>query len=486
MIRHGTSPGLGHETLPPKKSQAGKRLAVLALLYGPLLFPSFAGASQSATARVEGPLLPELSRADDSSAASRPVLRSRLAGFPGQIDPVPGVGTGTWFEDEQRRMHGMGTRLTPFAPAGLGLAVEATHVNRALVGTDPGQASGRNDVWGLAAYSRLLDERLLLQGEYAVSRQSREPAGTAGGRQAGQAHNLLARYRGAPSTLAGRPTRWGLEFRRAYAETGFWSLANLDHPRDLVVDRASSRLGWGRLDAVFSVSRANEVRPAGVPERRLDTQAAELGYRAAAPAWLPGDGAWLGPMRYRLAMQRQWSGGPSGNSAADLYTESANLSARFAPGPWWWEIGHARTATYRDGSGARLDGNDFINLRLHLPLGERFSFMPELKWGSLEGPWGDDSMIMSSLQSSATLIPDRLHARLVLRASHRDSAVETLDASMLGVESSVSWALRAPRAHSPGMSLSLRGRYQHTETAANAPADFQAFAQFEVTWSPVN
>lgn len=491
--RRGTSRRFGNRTLPTGTFPSGRQLVLMASLCGPLLFPLSTAASLPGNGGIAAPALPSLPGSVDRHAAAVPKLRSRLTGFPGPApQPLSDAGSGAWFQDEARQLQGLGARFQPFRPVGQGLGLEATHLSRAIVGAEPGQAIGQNNAWSLAANSRLLDNRLLLQGEYAVSHQLREQPGATVAQQGGEAHSLLASFQATPSMLAGRPSHWSLEVSREYAEAGFWSLANLDHARDRVVDRAAGRLGWGRLDAAFSYSRADEVRPAGLPERRLDTQTAELGFHTASPAWLPGDGAWLGRMRYRLAMQRQWVGRPAGEpAAAELYTESANLTAHFAPGPWWWEIGHARTATYRNDSGALLNGNDLTNLRLHLPLGERLSLMPEFQWGTLEGPGGSDGMerVTGSLAGSATLVPERVHARLVLRASRQYGADEARDTRMVGVESSLSWALRTPRAHAPGVSLSLSGRYQQTETegaAAHPPADYQALARFEFSWAPVN
>ncbi|MCW9059967.1 MAG: hypothetical protein OQL11_13955 [Gammaproteobacteria bacterium] len=482
MIRHSLSPGPRHRTPSTQKFPTGQSLALLLLLVvqGFLLYST--GTSQAGEHPVDGLLLPELSAADPGENV--PVLRSRLTGFPGHGDNLSGGGAGVRFLDEERRIHGMGTRFQPFAPTAGGMALEAMHIKQVVGGTGPGQTSGQNNVWSLAANRRMLDNRLLLQGEYAVSHQIQEQAGPPA-RQGGAAHSLLARYQGTPSNLAGRPSRWGLEFSRAYADAGYWSLANLDHARERVVDRAAGHLGWGTLNARVSYSRANEVRPDGHPALRLDTQAAELNYQASVPAWMPGKGAWFGAMRYRLAMQRQWTGYASGgNAAADLYTESANLSAHFAPGPWWWELGHAYAATYEAGSGMLLNGNDSTSLRLHLPLGERLSLMPEISWGRLEGPSGKDqrTMVTGSLGSSATLMRKRLKARVVLLASHQYGKDTAPDTRMLGIESSLSWTLRTPRVHAPGIQLSLSGRYQQTETegaAVQAPADYQAMARFE-------
>ncbi len=490
MIRHRISPGSRHKTLPTPKSPAGRSLAVLLLLVGQIFLLHTTGTSQAGEP-IERPLLPELSAVDAGADAKVPVLRSRLTGFPGHGDNISGSGAGVHFLDEEHRTHGMGVRFQPFAPAAGALAFEATHIKHVLGGPGTGQMSGQNNVWSLAANRRMLENRLLLQGEYAVSYQFHEQAGPTQ-RQGGAAHNLLARYQGTPSRLAGRPSRWGLEFSRAYADAGFWSLANLDLARERVVDRAAGHLGWGALDAKASYSRANEVRPDGLPALRLDTQAAELNYHASAPAWMPGKGAWLGAMRYRLAMQRQWTGyAGGGNAAPDLYTETASLSAHFAPGPWWWELGHAYAATYEAGSGTLLNGHDSTSLRLHLPLGERLSLMPEITWGRLEGPWGNDdrNLVTGSLGSSATLMRKRLNARVVLLASHQYGEDAALDTRMVGVESSLTWALRTPRVHAPGIHLSLSGRYQQTETegtAVHAPADYQAMAQVEFSWSSLN
>lgn len=491
MIRHSISPGSRHKALPTPKSPAGQSLAGLLLLVGQIFLLPITGTSQAGEHPIETTLLPELSAADAGAAAKVPVLRSRLTGFPGHGDKLMGGGAGVHFLDEEHRMQGMGARFQPFSPAAGALALEATHIKHVVGGTGTGQMSGQNNAWSLAANRRMLENRLLLQGEYAVSHQFHEQAGPTA-RQGGAAHSLLARYQGTPSSLAGRPSRWGLEFSRAYADAGFWSLANLNHARERVVDRAAGHLGWGALDAKASYSRASEIRPDGLPALRLDTQAAELNYHTSAPTWMPGKGAWLGEMRYRLALQRQWTGYASGGSAApDLYTETASLSAHFAPGPWWWELGHAYAATYEAGSGTLLNGHDSTSLRLHLPLGERLSLMPKITWGRFEGPGGNDdrNLVTGSLGSSTTLMRERLNARVVLLASHQYGEGPALNTRMVGVESSLSWALRTPRAHAPGINLSLSGRYRQTETqgaAVPAPADYQAMAQFEFSWSSVN
>ena len=420
--------------LPTPKSPAGQSLAIFLLLLGQVFLLHTTGTSQAGELPIERHVLPELSA---GAAAKVPVLHSRLTGFPGHSGKFSGLGAGVRILDEEHRTHGMGARFQPFAPAPGALAFEAMHVQHVVGGTGPGQVSGLNNVWSLAANHRMLENRLLLQGEYAVSHQLQGQAGPTG-LQGGAAHSLLARYQGAPSRLAGRPSRWGIEFSRAHADAGFWSLANLDHARERVVDRAEGYLGWGSLNARASYSRAT-----------------------------------------------------GGNAASDPYTETANLTAHFAPGPWWGELGHAYAATYEAGSDTLLNGHDSTSLRLHLPLGERLSLMPEITWGRLEGPSGNDdcNMITGSLGSSATLMHKRLNARVVLLASHQYGEGAVLNTRMVGIESSLSWALRPPRAQAPGIHLSLSGRYQQTETegaAVQAPADYQAMARVEFSWSSVN
>ena len=421
------------------------------------------------------------------------VLHTRLAGLTQGGDPAVQSGQGLlWLSHTEQGAQGVGVSVRPLSHASQRLAIEGVYIDHQA---GPAAAS-HNKAWSLALNSRWLSQRLTLHGEYAQSRKNRSAWGSMLDRQSDQAYALLANYADQSRLLGSSPLSWGLTVSWQQAGSAFWSPTAGGVSRDKAIAQAAADLHWGEFDARLGFARAtnNVADDPGVPTLGMNEMTADLRYAPRQALGFSGPGRLFAAPNYTLNLKHERSGlahAPQAYVAdiADRYTDTASLAARFTPGPWWWEVSytHSQQRVLDQQTIANLEKN-FTQLNVYLPLNGWLDLTPTLQWSLAENPGpAETRTITGMLGGSASLIPDRLAAKLHFRAHRRCSSREQVRDETVALESSLDWTLRRPQGNRPNVTLSLSGSYRYADSAASsASGQYQAFSGIQVSWPNAN
>jgi hypothetical protein len=433
--------------------------------------------------------LPELSHLGNRSGVAKAGFRSKLPGIKRYVGTVTGFRHGLWLQGEDRLTKGVAVQLSPLVRNSRLLRIESVLIDRQEEASASRTTVKRNDVWSVAADSRLLGSRLWLHGEYGLSQQLHGGEGLLLA-PTDRAYNLQARYSGRSTTLAQYPFSWSLSLGRDLVSDSFWSLADGGLVRGELVDRAATRLGWGRLNATFRYDSAinNIDDDPDVVTSRTKTLAWELDYAAQSLNWLPMFGTLLGTPSYTLSLKRKYMARAQPlETLRDRYTEIAGLIAQFSPGPWCWELDHTVSQSYIEGETAPVSDNERTRLHFALQFSERLKLTPEIRWQVLEEYRNnvETRTIAGALKGAATLIPDRIDARVRLEASRLYDANRTQGKRTLGLSGSFAWRPHAPRTEALEVIISLKGKYRYTADTAglkDKTVQRDAYAGIQITW----
>ncbi|MCO6441267.1 MAG: hypothetical protein J5I81_09305 [Nitrococcus mobilis] len=425
------------------------------------------------------------------------VLHTRLAGLSQRSDPTLQFGQGLlWLNHTEQGAQGVGISVLPLNQNPQRLTIDGVYVDYA-VGSMPGSpVANHNRAWSLAINSRWLSQRLTLHGEYAQSRRNHSAWASLHELQSDRAYSLLAKYADQTYMLGSRPLGWGLTLSWQQAGRTFWSPTARDVSRDKAVAQAAAEMHWGGVDARLSFAQAmdNVADDAEVPTLHMNTVTADLHYTAQQPIGSAGLGRLFTAPSYALSLKHERSSlgkAPVGETVdiPDRYLDMATLTARFTPGPWWWEVSYRCSMVHVPGHKATDLERNRTQLNLHLPLSDWLKLTPALQWSLIEEQGSDNEirMIGGTLGGSALLIPDRLAAKLDLRAQRRYSSRQQVEDGAVAVESSLDWTFQPQQGNRPNVTISLRGSYRYADSSAsNAAAQYQAFSGIQLSWPSAN
>lgn len=454
----------------------------------PVANGNYESAAESSVSHSELPMLPG---ADRGTREDDRELHTQLAGLGRRSDPTLRYEQGLlWLNHTDQGAQGVGMSVLPLSQNAKRLTIDGVYIDHA-VGT---QAASHNRAWSLALNSRWLSERLTLHAEYAQSRKNRMAWGALPERKSDQAYTLLADYTDQSRLLGSSPLSWGLTVSWQQAGGAFWSPTAGDVSRDRATARIATDVHWKDFDARLGFAQAtnNVADDPGVPTLRMNEMTADLRYAPRQALGFLSLGGLFAAPNYTLNLKHERTGlaqasQPNGVDMADRYTDTASLSARFTPGPWWWEVSytHSRQAVLGQHNNANLEKN-LTQLNLYLPL-DGYGWLdltPMLRWSFAESRGSSEFRTMTGmLGGSASLIPERLAAKLHFRAYRRCSSREPVRDETVALESSLDWTLRQPRGNQPNVTLSLSGSYRYADSAASsASGQYQAFSGIQVTW----
>lgn len=442
--------------------------------------------------------LPTLPGTGKESRNDNHVLHTRLAGLSQRSDPTLQFGQGLlWLNHTGQGAQGVGISVLPLNQNSQWLTIDGVYIDHRVGSMPSSPVASHNRVWSLAINSRWLSQRLTLHGEYAQSRRDHSAWASLHEPQSDRAYSLLAKYADQTYMLGSRPLVWGLTLGWEQAGRTFWSATARDVARDKAVARAAAEIHWRGLDARLGLARAanNVANDAEVPTLHMNTVTADLHYTAQKSIGFAGLGRLFAGPSYALSLEHERSSlgkTPVGETAdiSDRYMGSAALTARFTPGPWWWEVSYRRSILHVPGQKATNLERNRTQLNLHLPLSDWLNLTPVLQWSLIEGQGPDNEirMIRGALGGSALLIPDRLAAKLNFRAHHRYSSKQQVEDGAVAVESSLDWTFQPPQGNNrPDITISLRGSYRYADSSAsNSAAQYQAFSGIQVSWPNAN
>lgn len=459
--------------------------------------PGGIGDAVAAASPAPGSELPMLPGAGKETSSSNRALDTRLAGLAQHSDPALQFGQGLlWLNHTDQGAQGVGISVLPLSQAPQQLTIEGVYIDQEVGSVSARPAAGHNKAWSLAVNSRWLGERLTLHGEYAQSQKNRGAWDSLSDQHSGQAYTLLASYADQTQIFADQPLVWGLTVDWQQAGREFWSPTAGNVPRDRAIAQAAADIHWVGIDARLSLARTtnNVADDPGVPTLCINTLTADLHYTARQPLWSSSFGRLFAEPSYALSLKHERSGLEQAPQTGmvnipDRYLDTASLTARFAPGPWWWEVSYTHSMLRVLGQEATSMDSNRTQLNLHLPLSDWLDLTPALQWSLIHGAGSDNEiqLITGTLGGSAALIPDRLAARLNFRAHRRYSSEEETENESVAVESSLDWTLQSSRGNRPNVTISLRGSYLYADNTANSSSvQYQAFSGIQVSWPDTN
>lgn len=447
----------------------------------------------SAPSSVPNDGLPSLPGTDEETRNNNRVLHTRLAGLSQRSDPTLQFGQGSlWLNHTEAGAQGVGISVLPLDQNPQRLTIDGVYVDHAVGSMSSSPVASHNRAWSLAVNSRWLSQRLTLHGEYAQSRRNHSAWASLDEPRSDQAYSLLAKYSDQTSMLGSRPLLWGLTLSWQQVGRTFWSPTAGDVSRDRAVAQAAAEIRWGGVDARLGFARAsdNVADDAELPTLHMNTVTADLRYTAQESIWFNGLGQLFAAPSYALSLKHEGSSlgkAPVGEVAdiPDRYLDTATLTARFTPGPWWWEVSYRCSMLSVPGQKAADLERNRTQLNLHLPLSNWLNVAPELQWSLIEEQGSDKEVriIRGTLGGSALLIPDRLAAKLNFRAHRRYSSRQRIEDEAVTVESSLDWTFQPPLGNQPNVTISLRGSYRYADSSAsNAAVQYQAFSGIQLSW----
>lgn len=455
--------------------------------------PGGSGNAAEASSPALASELPTLPSAGKEADKRNRVLDTRLAGLAQPGDPALQFGQGLlWLNRTDQGGQGVGVSVLPLSQAAQRLTIDGVYIDHEAGSL----AAGRNKTWSLAVNSRWLSQRLALHGEYAQSQKNYGAWDSRFEARSGQAYTLLASYTDQLHLLGRRPLVWGLTVNWQQADQAFWSPTAGAVPRDKSIAQAAANVHWGELDAGLSFARAanNVADDSAVPTLCTNTVTADLHYTARQPLGSTSFGRLFAAPSYALFLKHERSGleqAPQSGivNIPDRYTNTASFTARFTPGPWWWEVNYTHSMLrVLDQAATDMDSNR-TRLNLHLPLSNWLDLTPALQWSLIEGQGVDNEtqIIMGTLGGSASLIPDRLAAKLNFKARRRYSSEEAAEDETVAVESSLDWTLRPAYGNQPDVTISLRGSCLYADNTVNSGSvQYQAFSGIQLSWPNAN
>lgn len=433
--------------------------------------------------------LPTLPGAGKPAPGSR-ILHTRLVGLSQRNDPTLQFGQGLlWLNHTDQGAQGVGVSVLPLSQAAQRMAIYGVYIDHAA----DALAAGEKNAWSLAVDSRWLGERLTLHGEYAQSWKNDGPWSSLPEPNSAQAYTLLASYAGRSLILASQPLVWRLTVDWQQAGRAFWSPIAGEVARDKAVTQVAADIRWGELDSHWSFARGtnNVADNPEVPTLSMHTLTADFSYTDRQPIASTGLGRLFAAPSYALYLEHERSGldhAPAGGSVniPDRFTNTASLRVRFTPDPWWWEVSYTHSMHRVLGEQTTRMASNRTRLDLHVPLSNWLQLTPTLQWSLVNGQSTDNEIrtIMGTLGGTASLIPDRLAAKLHLRARSRYRS-KAAEHETVAVESSLDWTPWSPQYNWPNLTISLRGSCRYADNmalSASSPVQYQAFSGIQVSW----
>jgi hypothetical protein len=376
---------------------------------------------------------------------------------------------------------GASWQLRPLPVAGDDLVLEATYLGGShampLMGED---VEVRRRLWGVAAQTSWLGDRLHLHAEYAEGDEW-----VVGSDQtsvsADDAYRLSARYQGPSISLASRPLEWDLRLRSQSVERDFWSLAANGLERGKAIDEAGLDFQWGSLDARLQQQRRIDLTDT-VAGETTELTALQVSYRPPPDGWLSVPFALFANPVYGGSFSRE-SVELRGDMAQARDIESVSARLRFQPARWWWELNHGYSALDHEHDASVDEWRNRTAVIMNIPLTSRWRIQPVIEWATVElADQRSGSRQRCTLESAISLVPGRLDTRLSFEARREEDPFSDDTTEWLRSQAEIRWVVMQQGSDQPSVTLSLRGIYQHSDTTDLAQDQYQAYASIEMLW----
>lgn len=428
-----------------------------------------------------------------------------------------GLGVG----DADNRTDGV---TVSFRPAG-SLVVSATY----LRGEGPSQSgeagsgvSGdptavQGSAAGVIADGTLLEKRLRLRGEYAVSRFDFDGDGRDTDLDGVIDSNLDAERADAYSALVtylpwheklvdGKPLAWHLGAESRRLGTFFRSPANPIGVSDRELLRGFTGVNWSGFDAQLSIGRErdNVDDLALIAQTETAQHVVSLTYAPSLNLEPRGDGSLPPPPWYGQPVlnatfievdQDVVKAGSGLGTGALNRVRTVALTASFTYPTWSWSFGHTIGSSDNFIQVAPDTETDATQINANFRIGERLTLAPTLQLSTTDesdapAGFGFTSRRLETLTAGLNVgyaLSERWNTSFGYNLNRSDASDGSQDVRSSDVLANVSWTVVPPRERRPGLTLALDGQYRDLDDRifpTNTVSQYQIFLRAAASWLP--
>jgi hypothetical protein len=354
----------------------------------------------------------------------------------------------------------------------------------------------------LVADSQLIERRLRLRGEYALSRFDADGVDTGNDAQKDKAYSLLVSFAPWGAKTAGDPplsVRIGLEYRSI--GTFFQSPSSPAGSSDRKGTRGFVVFDWGGLNLSASLERLtdNVNDLASLPRTQWTQSGFGLTYRPAPVLAPAGDPAqppalpWYGQPMFALAFsnfdQDVIKASTALNAGPFRTTRSLTGAASFTYPSWMWSLSHT-VGEINDFTDATDDTRSNLTaLYASLRFGEKLTIVPLFQVNRIEDRTNNakDSKTLTGVISLNYAFSQRAGANLSLGASRQLVDDGSLDTRSIDTVGSVNWIVVPVGGAKPGLTLTLEGAHHNIDdkvNTANTRDSYELFIKAGISWLP--
>lgn len=437
---------------------------------------------------------------------------------------VVGAQEGFGVGDSENRTDGLVITSRPISSRRDALAVSVTALSgegpvaAGATGTgsagDSTIAAGR--AAGIIADGNLLDRRMRLRGEYAVTRYDFDGSrgrdtdldGAIDVNQAAEkdkAYAALVTWTPWTNKMVNnKPLAWNMGVENKRLGTFFKSPANPLGVADRELVRAFTGLNHAGFDAQLSLGRetdnVNDI--ALLPQTASLQTVVSLSFTPQS-SQVPGpDGKtppppWYGQPTFNATMimldQDVDKAGATLTVGPLNETRNTSLTATFTYPTWSWSLSHTRGENTNFINTAVDTQNRMTQANANFRVGEKLTLGPTLQYNQIresDPPAGitakDTDTTTAGLNLGYTFTP-KLNGNLGLNLNKVKTTDNSQHATTHDVTGSLNWNLSQPQGARPGVTVSLEGQLHDVEdriSTANTVNNYQVFLKVAVSWLP--
>jgi hypothetical protein len=350
------------------------------------------------------------------------------------------------------------------------------------------------------ADSQLIERRLRLRGEYALSRFDGDGVDIGNDAQKDKAYSLLASYapwRGRTTGDIPFAVQFGVEYKSL--GTFFQSPASPSGTSDRRGTRGFVAVDWGALNVSGSLEklRDNVNDIASLPQTQWTQSGLTLTYRPT-PTLAPTGGQapqlpWYGQPMFNLAFSNFDQDVIKASTALATgpfrATRSVTGAASFTYPRWMWSLGHTigKIDDFTDATDDTRSNLTVLNASLRF--GENLTLSPLIQVNRIEDRTNNakDSRTLTGVINVNYAFSPRLSVNLSLGANRQSVDDGSLDTRSVDTVGSASWTVATVAGAQAGLTLTLEGAHHNVDdkvNTANTRDSYEVFIKAGISWLP--
>ncbi|OGI39683.1 MAG: hypothetical protein A2140_03775 [Candidatus Muproteobacteria bacterium RBG_16_62_13] len=447
-----------------------------------------------------------------------------VTGFSLRSQDVVGAQEGFGIGDSENRTDGLVITSRPISSRRDAMAVSATVLSGegpAVAGATGTGTSGDSTIAagraaGIVADGNLLDRRMRLRGEYAVTRYDFDGSkgrdtdlnGTIDVNQDAEKDKAYAALMTwTPWTnkmVNNKPLVWNMGVENKRLGTFFKSPANPLGVADRELVRTFTDVNYSGFTAQLSLGRetdnVNDI--ALLPQTESLQTVLSLSF-TPQQAQVPGpDGKtppppWYGQPTFNATLikldQDVEKAGATLTTGALNETQNVSLTATFTYPTWSWSLGHTRGENTNFRQTAVDTKNSMTQFNANFRVGQKLTLGPTVQYNKIketDPPTGitakDTDTTTAGLNLGYQFTP-KLNGNLGLNLNKVKTTDNSQQATTHDATGSLNWNLAQPQGARPGVTVSLEGQLHDVDdriTTTNTINNYQVFLKVAVSWLP--